>query len=88
MIDKTLLNNYNIIMDGIRFEWDENAILFDDPDHSTEEDRFILLGMSFAANMLIVCHCTREDDTVIRIISARKATRAESEQYTDMMKGW
>lgn len=84
----------NLVKHGVSFDeattvfYDENAILFDDPDHSTEEDRFILLGMSFAANMLIVCHCTREDDTVIRIISARKATRAESEQYTDMMKGW
>lgn len=67
---------------------DANAILFDDPDHSEEEDRFILLGMSVEANMLIVCHCVREDDSVIRIISARKATKSESEQYTEIHKGW
>ena len=63
--------------------YDENAILFDDPDHSNEEDRFILLGMSNKANMLIVCHCVRENETVIRIISARKATRSETEQYSE-----
>ena len=67
---------------------DVNAILFDDPDHSEEEDRFILLGMSIEANMLIVCHCVRENDSVIRIISARKATKSESEQYTEIHKGW
>ena len=67
---------------------DVNAILFDDPDHSEEEDRFILLGMSIEANMLIVCLCVRENDSVIRIISARKATKSESEQYTEIHKGW
>ena len=67
---------------------DINAILFNDPDHSDEEERFILLGMSVEANMLIVCHCVREEESVIRIISARKATKLETEQYTEIVRGW
>ena len=79
---------------GISFEEaasvfdDENAIIFDDPDHSKMEDRFLLLGMSYMANLLIVCHCYRENDGVIRIISARKATKSEEEQYNEITKGW
>ena len=61
--------------------WDEQALVFWDPDHSQDEDRFILLGMSFALRVLVVCHCYREDDQVIRIISARKATRRERASY-------
>ncbi len=61
--------------------FDSNAIMFDDPEHSDDEDRFILLGMSNLTNICIVCHCYRENDTVIRIISARKATQKESERY-------
>ena len=60
---------------------DSNAILFDDPEHSDDEDRFILLGMSSFTNICLVCHCYRKDDTVIRIISARRATQKESERY-------
>ncbi len=60
---------------------DETAILFDDPVHSKREERFLLLGMSKEANVCIVCHCYRESDTVIRIISARKATKKEKERY-------
>jgi uncharacterized DUF497 family protein len=60
---------------------DENAIRFFDPDHSQEEDRFILLGMSFKLRVLLVCHCYRKDDTVIRIISARKADKTETRDY-------
>lgn len=59
---------------------DESAILFDDPEHSVFEDRFILLGMSNRTNVCIVCHCYRENDS-IRIISARKATKKEEERY-------
>jgi uncharacterized DUF497 family protein len=51
--------------------------LIHDPDHSLEEDRFVLLGMSFKLRLLIVCHCYRKAENVIRIISARKATRTE-----------
>ena len=56
---------------------DENAIRFFDPDHSQDEDRFLMLGMSFTLRVLVVCHCYREDDSVIRIISARKADKRE-----------
>ena len=61
--------------------YDTDALLIDDPEHSSEEERFIILGMSKKANLLVVCHCYRESETVIRIISARKATRTESDQY-------
>lgn len=61
--------------------YDENALLIDDPEHSGAEERFIILGNSFSANLLVVCHCYRESETVIRIISARKATKNETEQY-------
>lgn len=61
--------------------YDECAIVIDDPDHSDEEDRFIILGLSTKANLLVVCHCYRASDTVIRIISARKATTTEAKQY-------
>lgn len=61
--------------------YDENALVIDDPDHSITEERFIILGMSSQAKLLVVCHCYRESETVIRIISARKATKTESKQY-------
>ena len=62
--------------------FDANARMIFDPDHSSSEDRYILLGMSALLRILIVCHCSRENDgKVIRIISARKATRAEQKQY-------
>lgn len=60
---------------------DENAMRYFDPDHSADEDRFIMLGMSFTLRILIVCHCYREDDAVIRIISARKANKREQASY-------
>jgi len=59
----------------------ENAKVFDDPDHSALEDRFILLGLSFQLRVLVICHCYREGERVVRIISARKANRAEEEAY-------
>ncbi len=61
--------------------FDENALRFFDPDHSEDEDRFIMLGMSFRLRVLIVCHCYRENDSVIRIISARKADKHEQKDY-------
>ena len=61
--------------------YDEQAVVFFDPDHSTEEDRFILLGISFKLRLLVVCHCFRESETVVRIISARKADIAEESDY-------
>jgi uncharacterized DUF497 family protein len=72
---------------GISFEeaetvfYDENAIEFHNADHFEDEDRFIMLGLSFRSRMLVVCHCVRESGNVIRIISARKATRRETETY-------
>lgn len=62
--------------------YDEAALVIDDPEHSQEEERFIILGLSRRANLLVVCHCCRASDTVIRIISTRKATKSEREQYT------
>lgn len=61
--------------------YDEEALLINDPEHSQDEERFIILGMSLKANLLVVCHCYRESETVIRIISARKATKNETNQY-------
>lgn len=61
--------------------YDDNALLIDDPDHSEEKERFILLGFSKRANMLVVCHCYWRSDSVIRIISARKATKNEERAY-------
>lgn len=72
---------------GISFEeartvfYDEHAIQFLDPDHSDEEDRFILLGMSLKLRVLVVCHCFRKSETVVRLISARKADRDEEQEY-------
>ena len=63
--------------------YDTEARVIDDPEHSEEEDRFIILGLSRKANLLMVCHCYRESDSVIRIISARKATTNETKQYND-----
>jgi uncharacterized DUF497 family protein len=60
---------------------DENAIRYFDPDHSQDEDRFLMLGMSFRLRVLVVCHCYRQDDSVIRIISARKADKREQSDY-------
>ncbi len=57
--------------------FDENALLFDDPDHSEEEQRYLLLGFSVRIRVLLVVHCVREKEDVIRLISARRATRKE-----------
>ena len=60
---------------------DERAKLIDDPDHSEDEDRFVLLGVSSSLRLLLVCHCYRSDGGVIRIISARKAIATEAKSY-------
>ena len=65
--------------------YDPNAKLIADPDHSEEEDRFIILGISNNSKVLVVCHCYRENDEVIRIISARKATKSETKIYREGM---
>ena len=80
-------NRENKRKHGVSFEeartvfLDENAIRFFDPDHSEDEDRFIMLGISFTLRVLVVCHCYRAGDAVIRIISARKADRQEEQEY-------
>ena len=61
--------------------FDENAKLINDPDHSDDEDRFVMLGLSSNFRFVLVCHCYREQGNVIRIISARKASTQESKQY-------
>ena len=60
---------------------DERAKLIDDPDHSEDEDRFVLLGLSSALRLLLVCHCYRHEGNVIRIISVRRASAKESNSY-------
>lgn len=98
---------YNLIMDKIKFEWDENkneinikkhglsfeeakevfededAILFDDPDHSIYEERFLIIGIIKSEKICIVSHCYRDDDNIIRLISARKATKNEKKIYLE-----
>jgi uncharacterized DUF497 family protein len=72
---------------GVSFEeaqtvfLDEHALRFYDPDHSEDEDRFIMLGMSFKLRTLVVCHCYRSQEAVIRIVSARKANKSEAAVY-------
>jgi uncharacterized DUF497 family protein len=61
--------------------YDENARVYTDPDHSEREDHFLLLGLSRRLRMLVVCHCLRERETVIRIISARRADKEEEAAY-------
>ena len=108
ILDISLYNNYNIIMNGLLFEWDENknaknkakhqvsfeeaqtvfyddnAVVIPDPDHSAFEECFIILGFSASARLLIVCHCFRSAESVIRIISARKANAREARQYNEL----
>jgi len=78
----------NLRKHGVSFEeaqsvfYDELAVQFYDDSHSTDEDRFLMLGMSSGAHLLLVCHCERDGGGVIRIISARKATKQESTFYS------
>ena len=77
----------NLRKHGVSFEeaatvfMDENARLLHDPDHSGDEDRFILLGLSSVIRLLVVCHAYRSNDQEIRIISSRKAHKQETKQY-------
>jgi uncharacterized DUF497 family protein len=82
-------NRSNQAKHGLSFEeavtafYDEHHMLFFDPDHSETEDRFLLLGISARLRLIVVCHCYRENDNVVRIISARKATKSEARQYSE-----
>lgn len=60
---------------------DEHALLIDDPDHSEDEERFVLLGLSQSLRLLVVVHCYRAEGRLIRIISARKADAQERAIY-------
>ena len=77
----------NLKKHGISFDeaktvfYDDSARLLSDPDHSEDEDRYILLGLCSHLRVLVVCHCYREDGKIIRIISARKANKSEKRQY-------
>ncbi|NQU30170.1 MAG: BrnT family toxin [Anaerolineae bacterium] len=80
--DKINIQNHSVSFDEARTVfYDEYAIQFFDPEHSEDEERFILLGTSFKLKTLVVCHCFRQAETVIRIISARKADRDEEQVY-------
>ena len=80
-------NRENQKKHGVSFEeaesvfFDEKAREYFDPDHSEEEDRFLLVGRSYKLRILLICHCYREGERMIRIISARRATRAERSAY-------
>ena len=77
---------------GVSFEdardvfYDERGLLLDDPDHSAVEERFILLGLSAPAGVLVVVHCYQRHRDVIRLISARRASRRERERYAQRWK--
>ncbi len=85
-------NSSNQKKHGLSFEeaktvfYDDNARLILDQAHSEEENRFILLGLSSQLKILVVCHCYRENEQIIRIISARKATKTETKQYKEFQK--
>ena len=80
-------NQANIRKHGISFQeaitvfYDDDALIIQDDAHSELEERFILIGFSYKANILVVCHCYREQDSIIRIISARKASTKERKSY-------
>lgn len=80
-------NEINKKKHGISFEdvesvfSDFSAIIFDDPDHSETEERFLIIGMSLRKGICIVSHCYRNNENIIRIISARKATKNEQLIY-------
>lgn len=84
-------NRSNERKHGITFEeaqsvfYDEDARLISDPDHSQNEERFIILGLSVKFRILVVCHCYRKSESVIRIISARRSTKKERLQYEEQL---
>jgi uncharacterized DUF497 family protein len=84
--NKNIINiqNHNVSFEEAMTVFkDTKAVLRYDESHSETEDRFNIIGMSQLSNFLIVCHCCRESDTIIRIISARKPTKTESRIYEE-----
>jgi uncharacterized protein len=77
----------NLRKHGVTFDeaqtifFDDHARLIDDPEHSGFEDRFVMLGLSAKLRMLVVCHCYRDENSTIRLISARKASKTEAKEY-------
>ncbi|MDD7986756.1 BrnT family toxin [Lentisphaera marina] len=77
----------NLEKHGVSFEeamtvfYDERALEFFDKNNSEWEDRFLMLGLTTEFKLLLICHCYRDDDNIIRIISARKATKNEAKNY-------
>ncbi|MCK9373022.1 MAG: BrnT family toxin [Sulfuricurvum sp.] len=82
----------NITKHGVSFEEaktvfdDDFARMIPDPDHSEQEERFILLGMSYTLKILAVVHCYRDQEGIIRIISARRSTKNEERQYKELLQ--
>ena len=80
-------NNLNIKKHKVSFDeaktvfYDPTALIIHDPDHSDDEERFLIMGLSQTLKVLVVCHCYRENEEVIRIISARKADKDETRKY-------
>lgn len=82
--EKALINleKHNISFEEAKTVFDDTYALYKhDPDHSDDEDRFVILGYSYELRILFVVHCYREKDSVIRIISARQATKKERKAY-------
>jgi uncharacterized DUF497 family protein len=77
---------------GVSFEeartafLDDNARVIPDPDHSEAEDRFVLIGLSISLRVPVVCHCGRQTEEIVRIISARRADQNETRQYRCWLK--
>lgn len=86
-------NDLNQLKHGISFEeaatvfLDDNAILFDDPAHSFDEERFLIIGITRAEHLCVVSHCYSDNESIIRIISARKANRTETSTYNKYAGG-
>jgi uncharacterized protein len=84
--------SHNLAKHGVSFEeaqvvfYDEHALQLDDPDEASGEERFLMLGLSGAPRILTVCHCVRAGGDEIRIISARKAVKAEQKQYWERLR--
>ena len=82
----------NLKKHGVSFEeastafWDDHALVIDDPDHSLDEERFVLLGLSSNVRLVTVVHCFRGADDVIRIISARRATPGEQSSHQSQVR--
>jgi len=81
---KTNYNKHGVhFLEAVTAFSDKHSQIYDDEEHSEDEERFVLIGYSEQSRLLMVCHCYRDSDTVTRVISARKATRHERKRYED-----